>query len=503
MQGRIFTTLVFILLSITSCTRKPQSSPETLVFAISDSPKTLDPRFSLDANGQRINALIFNGLVRIGPDLKVIGDLAKKWDYKNNVYTFFLHPNLSFSNGEAVTAEDILFTFQFYQSDKSPFKSTLTSIKNVSVDFAGPDPVVKLTVDKFAAPLLTDLTLVKILPKKIVEEKGDDFNRTLIGTGSFTFVSQSANEITLKKRDNHPLLQPKVKNVIFKIIQDDNTRFMQTVKGNIDIVQTGIPLSKIRYLEQKPDFQVYKYIGPSMNYILLNFKDNTVKNREFREALNLAINREEIIKYKLEGFGQIATSILPPNNPFYNPELKTESYDPIESGKILKKSHLEGKEILFKTSNNQETVEIAKVITAQLEKVGFKVKLQSYEWGTFYDDINKGNFQISMMRWVGITDPDIYRVAFHSEELPPQKRNRGSYINKALDRLLEQGLTISDTEKRIDHYKLIQEMVFKDLAIIPLWYNTQVSVVNTRVKNYAPAPNGDFTPAFFVEKAAE
>ncbi len=501
MQGRILTSLILIVVCAFGCTRKPQSSPDTLVFAISDSPKTLDPRFSLDANGQRINGLIFNGLVRVGPDLQLTGDLAKTWEYKNNTYTFILYSNLSFSDGSPVTAEDILYTFQVYQGEKSPFKSTLSSIKSVTVDFDKLEPTVTLKVDKFAAPLLTDLTLVKILPKKIVEKLKDDFNRSLVGTGSFTFVSQSANEIVLRARENHPRLQPKVKNLIFKIIQDDNTRFMQTVKGNIDIVQTGIPLSKVKYLEEKSsNFMVYKYIGPSMNYMLLNFKDDLIKHKALREALNLAINRDEIIKYKLEGFGLSATSIMPPNSPFFNPDLKPAAYNPTESERILKKENLYGLPLLFKTSNNQETVEIAKVIAAQLEKVGFKVKLQSYEWGTFFDDINKGNFQVSMMRWVGITDPDIYRVAFHSEELPPRKRNRGSYVNKTLDRLLVNGIGISDTQKRIQHYKMIQDIVYKDLAIIPLWYNTQISIVNKRVKNYSPALNGDFTPALYVEK---
>jgi peptide/nickel transport system substrate-binding protein len=132
------------------------------------------------------------------------------------------------------------------------------------------------------------------------------------------------------------------------------------------------------------------------------------------------------------------------------------------------------------------------VIANQLEKLGLKIKLQSFEWSTFYGDVKNGNFELAIMRWVGTTDPDIYRLAFHSDELPPG-RNRGSYVNKQLDKMLVEGPTIVDAIKRKEHYGKIQTLVLKDLAILPLWYDTQVAVIHSRVKDYDPPTNGDYS----------
>lgn len=495
---RIFLILISIWL-LPGCTKKTPTPADTLIFALSASPKTLDPRYSTDADGQRINGLLFNALVKVAPDLEIVGDFAKNWKFKNNSYVFTLNTGITFSDGSPVTAEDILYTFKFYQSDKSPFKSGLQIIKDVKVDFTPVIPTLTLKVEHYSASLLVDLTLIKILPKKTVEQFGDDFNRHLVGTGPFKFVSQNSNEIVLEARQDHILTAPKIKNVVFKIIQDDNTRYLQTIKGNIDIVQSGIPLSKIKNLENRKNFQVYKYIGASMNYLLLNFKDPIFKNKYVREALQYAINRKEIIAYKLEELAQPATSLLSPNNPFFNSELKAPDYDIDKAKDLMKLSGLKNVELTLKTSNNQEIIEIGNVLVFQLEKIGIKVKLQSYEWGTFYDDIKKGNFQIAMMRWIGTFDPDIYRVAFHSLEVPPG-RNRGSYSNKELDKMLDEGLLISDQKKRIEHYKKIQKIIYDDLAIIPLWYNTQIAVVSSRIKNYLPSLLGDFSPAVLVSK---
>jgi ABC-type transport system substrate-binding protein len=97
------------------------------------------------------------------------------------------------------------------------------------------------------------------------------------------------------------------------------------------------------------------------------------------------------------------------------------------------------------------------------------------------------------MKWVGTTDPDIYRSAFHSKEKPPGGKNRGSYVNAELDQLVEKGLLIEDHAKRVSHYKKVQRMIYEDLAIIPLWYEFEVAVVSPKVEGYSPSKNGDYS----------
>ena len=155
----------------------------------------------------------------------------------------------------------------------------------------------------------------------------------------------------------------------------------------------------------------------------------------------------------------------------------------------------------LKTSNNPESLANGTTLANQWSQAGIKVNHRSFEWGTFYSDVKKGNFQLAIMRWVGISDPDIYRIAFHSKELPPG-RNRGSYKNKNIDSWVEKGLRIMDPKKRIPYYYKVQKMILKDLAVIPLWYNQQVAIVSSRVKNYVPPAKGDYSPLFSVSLEA-
>lgn len=482
-----------------SCTQNEIPDASTLTVALSAAPKTLDPRFTTDATGQRIAGLLFQSLVRVGPELAVVGDAAESWQYKDLTYTFFLKKGLTFSNGQPVSPEDIQFSFQFYLGEQSPFKSAFQNISKVETDFQATPAVIRIKLKDYMATLLTDLTNLKILPKKIVESAGDGFSNVLIGSGDFKFLELNANQIAL---ENRTPTNGAIKKVIFKIIQDDNTRYLKTAKGTIDVVQSELPLAKVGDLEKNPQLEVFKYPGASMDYILLNFKDPIFKDIDVRQALALAINREEIIKYKLSGLAKPASSILSPTNPFFASELTNIEFNLNKAKKIIEDKRLAGKELTLKTSNSQQAVENGKVLANQLESIGFKVKLQNFEWGTFYGDIKAGNFQMATMRWVGAIDPDIYRLAYHSREIPPG-RNRGYYSNPALDKLLDQGLKISNIEKRIEHYKKVQKIVLDDLPVIPLWHDVQVAVVNRRVQGYSPPKNGDFSQFARLKKISQ
>lgn len=494
--------LTFLLLGAAACTKDQAADKNTLVVALGSQPANLDPRFATDANGMRITALLFNSLVRIGPELKVEGDAARDWDFKDKTYSFTLHPGLKFANGRDLTADDIIFSFEQFQSDKSPFKSALETIEKVEVEGTNAEGFkVHIHLKNFSAKFLnSDLPVVKFLPKEELLKDPAAFSQKPFGTGSFDLVSQDSNEIKLEARKSHPIQTAKIPFLVFKIIRDEFTRFQKTLKGSIDIAQAEIAPSKVKEFEKRTEeFEVYKYPGLSMTYILINLEDPVLSQSKVRKALAEAIDRREIIQYKLEGLAQEATSILTPGNPYFNSDLENISYSPEEAKKIIQAVGLEGQSLTLKTSNSQSAVDNARVIAHQISKTGLEIKLQSFEWGTFYGDIKAGNFQLATMRWIGALDPDIYRLAFHSEEFPPG-RNRGKYKNSKLDRLVEEGLKIADEKQRIDHYNEVQQIVHKDLAIIPLWYDQQVAVVHKRVKGYQPWQTSDFYPFLFVSK---
>jgi peptide/nickel transport system substrate-binding protein len=251
-------TLLLVLTStlILGCKRSESSDPNTLIVAIGTKPATLDPRLASDAYGMRIAGLLFSSLVRLGPELKIIGEAAESWTYNNLIYTFQLKPGLTFSNGSPVTADDILFSFAQYQSSKSPHNGSYKMIKKVEARYDDKERFVKLYLESFSAALLNDLSTVKFLPKALLEQDEASFTQNPIGSGAFKLVANTPSEIVLEAR---PERQLKFKNLVFRVIADENTRYLKMLKGEIDIAQNEIPTHKIFYIEnRRKDLAVYK-----------------------------------------------------------------------------------------------------------------------------------------------------------------------------------------------------------------------------------------------------
>ena len=472
-----------------------QDNKKHVVVALGSEPRTLDPRKATDANGMRIVDLLFQSLVRIGPHLETLPSAAQRWSYKDKTYTFFIDKYLTFSNGRKISKEDILFSFEEYRSEKSPFSSAFKIIESVGVEEKEEQFVLKIKLKTESAKFLSsDLPVLKILPREEVLSAGPDFQKKPIGTGAFKLKTRDSSQLVLGARAGG-VFTPKIDEVTFKIIRDDFTRFQKMLNKEIDIAQSEISFQKInRFLDEKDHFQVFRRPGLSMTYLLINFRDECLKKKDMRKVVALSLDRSKIIQHKLNSFARVATTILGSNNFFFNKDITNLSYDPKQSVDIFSRLPVSCHQKTFslKTSNARSAMDHGKVLALQLKKVGLKIKIESFEWGTFYGDLNAGRFQLALLKWVGAIDPDIYRLAFHSKEHPPKGRNRGFYSNKLLDQLLDQGITTMDREKRRIIYNQVQKIIHEDLVFIPLWHEDQITVVQKNVLNYHLSDNGDF-----------
>lgn len=489
-----FILIIFLCFFSFHCSFKNKKNPNILTVGLSALPATMDPRFALDAEGMKIGSLIFQSLVTIGPDMNVVGDAAQSWNVRKeaSVYKldFELKPNLKFSTGDKVTCDDLIFSIAQYQSDASPFKSAFSNI----VDSSCSDKKLTLTLDSYSEKMLnSDLPVLKILPKKIVTETQDQFKNQIIGSGPFSLITQSESSLLLKP-NLHFETPPQLEGVEFKVIKDDFTRFLQMYRGDLDLAISTIPKNKVASLKTLDFIEVIQRPGLKMAYILVNFNNPILSEIKNRQMLFQSLDVAEVIKYKLEGLGEPATSILTTANPYFNKDLLSllPKDEPQLRDKVLASSASD-KILLLKTSNSREAVENAKLLTNQMRQYGFRIRHESYEWGTYFKDIKEGNFDLATMTWVGAYDPDIYRIALSSKELPPSGRNRGFYKNEKFDQLVEAGAMETDSEKRKQLYYQAQAIAVKDLAILPLWYEDTITVFNKRVTHYIPSLNGDYS----------
>ena len=494
--------MVVLLVFLVSCSRSAQDE-QTLVVGLEDAPKTLDPRYATDAYGMRITQhLLFSTLVRYGYDLKIEPDLAQKWEMPDDkTYIFHLRKGVTFHDGTPLTARDVKFTIEHLLNKKtaSPFASTYKGkIARIRVM---DDHTIQFVLTKPMASFLTAL-IVPVLPRHLLE-KGE-FPAKMIGSGPFTLVAEKPNSIELAAYENYFGGAPAVKRILFKIIQDNNTRFLKMKKGKLDLLINAIADKRIDDFKQEPLNATYNVIekpGISYNYIAFNFENQAVDNLTLRRAVAYAINVDEIIKHKVYGHAVKATGLLSPVNWYYEGDVVTYAHDPAKSIEILDTGGYADPDgdgpqprltLEMKVSNNASAVEVARILQAQLGKVGIRLDIRPYEWGTFYGDIKSGNFQMTSMRWVGVTEPDFYYDIFHSSQKPPMGRNRGRYSNEKLDSLLEQGRTELDPQQRKTIYADVQKIVALDVPYISLWHPNNVSIVHRRVKNYRQHPQGGF-----------
>lgn len=411
-------------------------------------------------------------------------------------YIFVLRPNLKFHNGRDITSQDIVWSYNNYVDPQvaSPFAAAFKKIKTIN---ALDKDTIKITLDQPFAPFLVDLSLLKILPR----EAG-----STIGSGPFKVSSLSKSNVLLERVK---MMDNRVERVNFILVQDANTRFLKLKQKEVDLLQNTLDLHLIKEVKKDDKLVFESQPGITYQYLISNLNDPILKNIKVRQAIAHAINREKIIKFLLSGAATEATSLLSPQNKYFKSGLKNYSHD-IEKAKTLldeagfRDSDGDGPlsrfKLEYKTSNSTDATDLAQALRDQLRVVGIDINVRTYEWGTFYQDLKIGNFQVASGRLVGITDPDIYFDIFSSTRFAPEGRNRGFYSNKELDILLEKGRTTTDFNKRRSIYDKIQEIVANEIPYISLWHLNNIAAYRNGITGYEMYPNGSYRFLIDVNK---
>lgn len=462
-------------------------------------PKQFDPRLTTDAITQRMNALVFEGLLERDDNLKLVPRLASSYEIKNKTtYIFKLKPNITFHDGSPLTSQDVKDTYLSMMDDnfRSAYKSSLSRIQKIETP---DDYTVIIHTKEVYSPILTLMSLA-ILPSEQIAKK--DF-KTFSGTGpyQYNYNSFTASKTILDKNQNYHGEKSKNNHLVFRVIQDPTLRVLELMKGRVDLLQSNVPPVLAPKLKADPNIQFKSIPGITFSYMAFQFNNKYLQNKNVREAIALAIPRENIIQYKFKNLASLATTILSPKHEFYNPNLNSFSQN-LERAKTLldeagfKDPDGDGPEprftLVYKTSADKLRVEIAELISENLKKIGIEAKVVSNEFGTFYQDIRQGDFDLYTLSWVGVTDADIYYYAFHSQAIPPKGANRGFYINPKLDPLLDSYRLTTDEldQKKIQHQ--IQSLVASDFVYAPLWYEDTVVFMRDIIKGYEPRANGSY-----------
>jgi len=482
-----------------ACGNAGKTDSAYLTVALEANPTNLDPRFSLDVASSRITQLVFNGLVRKDRHSRIVPDLALRWERPDSTtYVFSLRKDVVFHDGKPLTSADVAYTFRSIldPATGSPKRAGFQIVRSIET----PDPYT--VVFRLKAPFSPFLALAveSIVPVR-ADPTDRPFGRHPVGTGPFRFVRfKTDQEVVLESNPRYHEGAPQIAGVRYKIIPDGLVRLFGLQKGTVDLVVNAVSPDSLSRLATQPHLRLIRAPGTNFTYIGFNLEDPVLSNIKVRQAIAHAIDREKIIRYLLAGLARPATGLLPSSHWAYKKGSPAYGYDPTLARHLLDEAGFpdpDGKNgaprlrLNFKTSQNETRIEVAEVIQEQLRQVGIALDVRSYEWGTFFSDVRKGNFQLYSLTWVGVLDPDMYHYIFHSQSVPPRGANRGRYRNARLDRWLEAGRGLSGTEERREIYGQVQEILAKDLPYVNLWHATNVAVLNRRVRGFVLYPDED------------
>lgn len=457
--------------------------------ALTGEPDVLDPATSSIYTGAQVYEGIFSKLIDMDATGKFVPDLATGWTQVDpKTWSFKLVTNATFHNGEKFTSADVKYTFQRILDPKtaSAYAGLYAQIDSVDAT----DPAVAVFHLKSAfGPFLTNLaTNGEIVNQKAIES--GDPARNPVGTGPFQFVEWvQGDHITLKKNPNYfKAGLPHLDQVTFKFLPVDQSRIDALSAGELDWAD-AIPLQQVASLAKDARFTyVTSPVAGIPDFLTLNTKVAPFDNLKVRQAIALAINREDIKKVAYMGTGEPGLTEMPTGSRWYDATGVFGAATDIAAAKKLlaEAGYPNGLSVEYLgLSQYPELLKTGQVVREQLKAIGIDMTIKAVDVSVWYDAFVAGKFQITSAYQERTIDPDnFYALVLHSGG----PINTSGYANPAVDALIDQAAASADDAARIGLYQKIRTMVSQDAPLVFTHYETLNYLMNKNVMGSVITP---------------
>ena len=431
--------------------------------------KQTDAMKATDSESARLMTLISPSLLGGGKDAPEGYALAKNVSRNAaaDVYTVALKKGLKTHAGESV---DAAYVSNYYAKLKeSVYGQTLSDVSDI-----------------FAQDALTIVFKLNNSNPWF----SSALNLPIAETGPYKVSKTTATEMVVT-----PVLGVSP-TLVFNAVENPMVRYLKLQRGEVDILHNDLPSEIFTYGEEK-GMNAVAVPSASYTYIGLQIQRPPFNDVRVRKALSLAINRQALEYGLLANQARPAHSLLlenefgfwPAPEDVYNPKaakklLADVGYTPDENGIYL---HMR-----LNITSNPLVQRMAQALQQNLKLAGIDMQIEAREWGSFYRDVKKGNFEAYILSWVGPFTGDFYNYLFNSAFIPPEGLNRGRVFDVHLDVLLEQMMKESDTEKRQQLLEDIQKYQYQNMLYVPLWRGHHLSLTAPYVHGYMPTNDGGF-----------
>lgn len=499
--------LLFALAAALAAGCRPERPPDGITVLVESPPDSLDDRFALTAIGQRITQLMAPGLITFDDTSAPVPALAESFrTLTPTVMEFTLRPGLTFHDGTALTAEDVKATYDGVRDRKlqSPRMDRYEPIREVEVV---DDRTVRFHLRRPYAPLLAEMTL-SILPAERAGLDGVELQAAHpVGAGPFRFESQPDEEhlhlVPFEGYHGGPAGIPRLH---FRVVRDETTRVLELLKGRADLVINAVSPAVLPLLRKEPGLRVLTRPGTGYAYLGFNLRSGPLSDPRVRRAVCHLVQVAPLVEHKFHGLAVPATGMLPATHWAYAPAEGCR-YEPAEAARLLDEAGYPDPDgpggqprlrLGLKVSTDRFRKSVALVLQEQLARGGVEVEVRSLEFGTLFNDIRRGNFEMVTLKWAAVMEPDLLRGVYHSRNVPTAENNwggwnRGALRDVELDALLDEAGQATPSERKA-LYTQAQARLDALLPYAPLWHESSVAVVSRRLEGFEPSAHGFFTP---------
>ncbi|MBV8037772.1 ABC transporter substrate-binding protein [Roseateles sp.] len=472
-------------------------SRTTLVIATRAEPNAMDPQFSTVGTNQATAMQMFEPLFTRDAQLRLQPALAlSATRVSPTQWEFALRPNVKFHDGQPFDAEDVRFSLDRaanVPNSPAPFRSRVANISKVEV--LGP-LLVRVTTRKPDPQALVNISTVMMVSSKLgarLETQQFNAGRAAIGTGPYRFVRWvPADRLELLRFDQYWGDKPDFERVTVRYMTADAARLAALESGTVDLID-AVPVFDLESLKHKARFELWQaptvtllYLGmelerdvnPSITDIEGRpLKVNPLKDLRVRQALSLAIDREQLVDKLLDGMGIPANQVVPKGTPGFNGEIPREQFNLQKARSLLAQAgYPRGFRLTLHAPNNRYPNDalVAQGLAIQLAKLGIQMQLDTVPKNVFLPRASKREYGFYLYGFGAATGEALHVMRSLLASPDPRRgfgsNNRGHYRNALVDRLLEQA-------SAAEHGPALDALVgqaaaaaFADVAIIPLYH---------------------------------
>jgi len=470
---------------------------QTLRIGLAEDPDILDPTMARTFVGRIVFSALCDKLFDLDEKLNIVPMLATshEWSADNKSLTMKLRPGVTFHDGEKFDAAAVKYNLERHKNMKGSNRRGELAVM-ASVDVVDP-MTVRVNLSAPFAPLLATLTdrSGMMVSPKAAEAAGEKFGAKPVCSGPFKFVERIAQDrIVLERHDGYwNKSHIHFQRITYLPIVDATVRLANLRSGQLDFIERLAP-SDVPGLKSDKRFKVDKIVEIGYQGITINVGKSDIaqknplgKDARVREALELSLDREGIVKVAMDGEAQTGNQWVAPSNRYYGKSAPIPKRDVARAKKLLAEAGVPNPVVNLMTPTTSDAQRIAQVVQAMAKEAGFDIRIQSTEFATSLNLADKGQFEAYLLAWSGRADPD---GNLHTMLACTGPTNYAGYCNKDVEAQINESRTSLDPARRAAAYDKIAAQVQKDRPVIYLYHRNWLWAHSAKLTGLRTVPDG-------------